>query len=230
MAETYHPRFELVHGFRVREHPLYSTWTDMKRRCTNPNDDGFVNYGGRGIAYCASWAHFVNFANDMYPSFQEGLTIERTKNDADYSPENCVWADRTAQCHNRRKFKNNKTGATGVVVTRQGTFAARYNHRHHRYHLGVFSTFEEAVAARERFVELFHLDSERAMSLVFDRPKEDGFEVNSRGRRSDNTTGIPGVTRCPSGFIVRRTEKGERKYLGVAKSMEAARNMLETAK
>ena len=28
---------------------LYSTWTNMKTRCYNPNVPGFENYGGRGI-------------------------------------------------------------------------------------------------------------------------------------------------------------------------------------
>jgi hypothetical protein len=32
----------------------------------------------------------------------EGLSIERTDNDAGYSPENCVWADRKTQTRNKR--------------------------------------------------------------------------------------------------------------------------------
>ena len=41
---------------------LYNIWTHIKQRCTNPNDDAYKNYGGRGINICEEWSsNFSNF-------------------------------------------------------------------------------------------------------------------------------------------------------------------------
>ena len=36
-------------------HPLYRLWCNMKQRCYNRNNAGYVHYGGRGIAVCNEW-------------------------------------------------------------------------------------------------------------------------------------------------------------------------------
>jgi len=73
----------------------------MIQRCTNENDAGYKNYGGRGIRVCERWRKFENFLHDMGEA-PEGLFIERVKNDLGYCPENCVWADRASQNRNTR--------------------------------------------------------------------------------------------------------------------------------
>lgn len=155
MADTYHPRGELVDGYRVREHPLYWTWVDMKSRCNDPKQAGYENYGGRGIRYSDDWRHFVNFVRDMGPKPTPEHTLERKDVDDDYCVENCTWATRTEQCHNRRQFRTNTTGVTGVVRTRSGSYEARFDHQKKRYHIGRFSTLAEASAARAAFVAEF---------------------------------------------------------------------------
>ena len=46
--------------------PEYSVWTSMKQRCINPNNEYYVNYGGRGITVCDRWREsFENFYEDM---------------------------------------------------------------------------------------------------------------------------------------------------------------------
>ena len=44
----------------------YITWTNIKARCTNPNNSAYHNYGGRGITVCNRWLDsFENFYEDM---------------------------------------------------------------------------------------------------------------------------------------------------------------------
>jgi hypothetical protein len=79
----------------------HNTWNGIIQRCTNPNNPHFRNYGGRGIAICDDWLEFANFLRDMGQP-PKGCSIERVDNNAGYSKQNCIWADRTTQQRNRR--------------------------------------------------------------------------------------------------------------------------------
>jgi hypothetical protein len=68
-----------------------SVWRGMIARCTNPNDQRYDRYGGRGITVCDRWLNsFDAFVEDMgyQPS---GCQLHRLNNDDGYNASNCEW-------------------------------------------------------------------------------------------------------------------------------------------
>lgn len=150
-----HPRGVLVEGYRADKHPLYRCFHSMWSRCTNPKELAYKNYGARGIKICQRWRRFVNFIEDMGPRPTPAHSLERKNNNGNYTPSNCVWAVRSAQMFNRRKFESNTSGATGVIKLKRGNWEARFDYESVRYPVGIHDTFELALTARAAFVAGF---------------------------------------------------------------------------
>lgn len=94
----------MKHGMSSKSntHPIYHTWEAMKGRCFNSNDKKFPLYGGRGITVCDRWIDFVNFKNDMLPTWKRGLQLDRVDSEGNYELANCRWATRSEQARNKR--------------------------------------------------------------------------------------------------------------------------------
>lgn len=105
-----------LHASRLRTHGLagtstYITWSGMLGRCSNPQSDRYVYYGGRGIKVCERWHRFDLFLQDMGERPSKAHSLDRIDNNGDYEPGNCRWASKRTQSRNRR---------SNVVVEYQG--------------------------------------------------------------------------------------------------------------
>jgi|AntDeeMinimDraft_6_1070357.scaffolds.fasta_scaffold07307_3 hypothetical protein len=127
----------------------YKAWSAMLTRCSNENQPGYVNYGGRGISVCDRWREFEAFLKDMGRKPSKKHSLERVMNDIGYSPDNCKWADRFCQAQNQRTRRDNKTGIKGVYFDNlKGKFLASMQRNKVNCHLGTFDTLEGAALAR----------------------------------------------------------------------------------
>ena len=91
------------HAGRGKTSRAYHVWHDMRARCTNPSDQAYKYYGGRGITVCERWLEsFENFLADMGEP-PVGLTLDRKNNDGNYEPRNCRWVTRKEQAANKRR-------------------------------------------------------------------------------------------------------------------------------
>ena len=83
---------------------LYEIWKGMRRRCSDPKQKDYPDYGARGIRVCDAW-------NDSFDEFMDwawnhgysvDLTLDRIDVDGNYCPENCRWATFLEQKLNTR--------------------------------------------------------------------------------------------------------------------------------
>lgn len=95
------------------KHPFYFCWQSIKRRCNNPSETSYHNYGGRGISYDVKWENYLGFKEDMYGEYLKCLerfpnkipTIERKDHEGDYYKDNCTFIPLEMQPLNTRKIK-----------------------------------------------------------------------------------------------------------------------------
>lgn len=93
----------LEHGHTTDRHQskTYGAWAGMIKRCINPNNAEYHNYGGRGIKVCNRWQKFTNFLEDMGEAPEEHQ-IDRIDNNKGYHKENCRWATPKQNSRNKR--------------------------------------------------------------------------------------------------------------------------------
>lgn len=143
--------------------PEYSSWAAMLERCNNPKSAGWKHYGGRGIKVCDEWkepkAGFKNFLKDLGVR-PENYVLDRIDNDKGYYKENCRWTDRSTSVINQRHHafgRDCSANVRGVSFhTRENLWEARVWKKGKSIYLGSFTTFDEAVKAREDAEVLYY--------------------------------------------------------------------------
>ena len=141
-----------THGLTT--HRLYNTWNNIINRCNNQKSKDYKNYGGRGIKVCDRWLNVENFINDMFPSYKNGLSIDRENNDLGYSKDNCRWATKEVQHRNTRKIrKSNTSGYRGVSFYKSNNkWAVRINVNKKDIHLGYYDNPINGALAYDKYI------------------------------------------------------------------------------
>ena len=140
-----------THG--LSGHILYAKWVNMMHRCYSKNNKRYFDWGGRGITVCDKWHNVANFIEDMYPSYINGLTLDRKDNDKGYSKDNCRWVDKSTQVINQRIRRTNTSGYVGVTWAKnKGMWSARVQIFKRGKHIGYYLSKEEAVQARDNYI------------------------------------------------------------------------------
>lgn len=78
----------------------------MRRKCYDPRNHNFKNYGARGISVCKKWLKsfkvFYEWSVENGYIVNHKLQIDRINNDGNYKPSNCRWTTAKVNSNNRR--------------------------------------------------------------------------------------------------------------------------------
>lgn len=149
-----------THGLNNTNSRLHVTWANMKRRCLNPKGSEVTTY--RGITLCSEWMDFVPFMEwSLANGYSDTMTIDRIDTLKGYEPSNCRYADHSVQAANRRITDQNKSGHVGVSFDR-GRWVAKVQWRKKQVHLGRHVRIEDAIIARNDYLEKNDLPHLRA--------------------------------------------------------------------
>jgi len=125
---------------------LYNVWRNMKHRCLNPDAIRWDNYGGRGISICKEWFDFANFrAWAVQNGYKKGLTIDRQNNDGNYESENCHWATRAEQNHNKTHTNTGELNGR-AKITAEDVLKIRSSNKLNRYLADIYGLTPSSIA------------------------------------------------------------------------------------
>lgn len=107
---------EVFAKHKLRNHPLYIAWANMKSRCNNRNNPSYKDYGERGIKICDEWQEFENFYHwSIANGYEKGLSLDRVNVNGNYDPSNVRFANDDIQANNKRNTRY--ITINGVVKT-----------------------------------------------------------------------------------------------------------------
>lgn len=149
---------------KSRDNRIFTIWKSMIQRCNNPQNPRYKDYGARGITVCDEWLNSENFINDMFPSFQEGLSLDRENNNLGYSKQNCRWVSKNTQNRNTRLLRRSNTSGYRGVVKNGNNYQAQIVIDYKNIYLGTYKTKLEAAKAYDDYVLNNNLEHTRNFS------------------------------------------------------------------
>ena len=144
----YQRALTITHGDSTSKgthHYLYTTWSSIKNRTTNPNEPSWKDYGERGINMFNEWRVYENFKKWILENIgerPEKYTLDRINNNGNYEPGNVRWATWETQANNRRetikktndkiqiKFKKKAFNIKIKLPKRKALSCAQYVHKY----------------------------------------------------------------------------------------------------
>lgn len=98
-------------------HPLYGSWSNMRRCCYQENSREYATTGAQGIK--VYWDKFLDFAawveDNLGPRPAPGIKLGRIDHDRDYEPGNLRWSTPKEvgnRCRNNVRMKYKKKTQT----------------------------------------------------------------------------------------------------------------------
>lgn len=108
--------------------PEYEAYMHMIRRCYNPDNKAYPDYGGRGIGVFPDWlgpGGFERWLAHIGLKPHPKMTQNRKDNNGNYEPGNVEWATHKEQNNNRRSnhllAHNGRTMTVSQWATETGT-------------------------------------------------------------------------------------------------------------
>jgi hypothetical protein len=103
----------------ISKHPARSPEEQALRsahqRCTNPKNERYHRYGGRGICVAPEWTAgedmlegVLRFMEHIGPRPSPVHSLDRIDNDGNYQPGNVRWATAKQQANNRSNYWDRK--------------------------------------------------------------------------------------------------------------------------
>lgn len=144
----------LIDGIPSKQHWLYGRFSNIKTRCSNKNTWQYKYYGGRGIEFrFKAFTDFLKYVSSL-PRYKDvrtlKLTLDRIDNNGHYEVGNLRWATGLQQSINQSKYKNNKSGTTGVGYRKEdGLWCARIRFQGKSIFLKSSKNKEACIKARK---------------------------------------------------------------------------------
>jgi len=109
-------------GGRKPRHWLYQTWSGIKQRCYNINNNSYNNYGAKGIGIYSEWKNdfnkFKKYVEKNLGEKDANLSLDRINPKGDYEPGNIRWANKITQAYNKTNCfnRNLETVDTSLII------------------------------------------------------------------------------------------------------------------